>query len=89
MAGPSGLMRPRVQIDCWAQKADDATALANSVKARLDGYRGGWPYGSNSPQDEIEVRGVFLEGEREQYDDAMKLYGISRDYFIWHQELTA
>jgi hypothetical protein len=87
--GSSGLMRPRVQIDCWAQTADVATSLANLVKVRIDGYRGGWPYGSDSPQAEIQVHGVFHEGEREQYDDAMKLYGISRDYFIWHKELTS
>jgi hypothetical protein len=87
--GPSGLMRPRVQIDCWAQRVDVATSLANLVKARLDGFQGAWSYGSDSPQAEIDVHGVFLEAEREQYDDAMKLYGVSRDYFIWHQELTA
>ena len=86
MQGPTGLARPRYQIDCWAQTAGAATALANLVKERLDGYRGPMPYGSNSPQDFVTVQGVFFTDEREDYNAENNLYRVSRDYFIWHRE---
>jgi hypothetical protein len=40
MQGPSGLSRPRIQIDCWSQSADTADLLARMVKARIDGFQG-------------------------------------------------
>jgi hypothetical protein len=86
MQGPSGLARPRLQIDCWAASIDAAFALSNMVKERIDGFRGDMPYGANSPQDLITVRGVFFDSEREDYDDTAKLYRASCDYFIWFLE---
>jgi hypothetical protein len=86
MLGPSGLSRPRIQIDCWSQSADTAAQLANLVKERVDGFRGSWLWGEDSPAEAIVVQGVFFEGERENYDDAAGLYRVSRDYFIWHAE---
>lgn len=86
MRGPSGLSSPRVQVDCYALTADEATSLADKVKWRLDGYRGAMPYGSNSPQAEIEVLGVFFDSERELYDDATKFFRVSRDYFVHFRE---
>lgn len=89
MQGPTGLARPRYQIDCWALAAAEATALANLVKERLDGYRGPMPYGSNSPQDFVTVQGIFFTDEREDsmnVDPANVMYRVSRDYFIWHRE---
>jgi hypothetical protein len=78
MQGASGLARPRYQIDAYAPKADDANALADLVKARLDGYRG--------PMGAITVQGVFFETERDDYQADAKLYRASRDYFIWFEE---
>lgn len=86
MQGASGLARPRIQIDCWAPKADDAVSLANLVKERIDGFRGSMLWGDNSPAEAIVVQGIFFESEREDYDDAAKLYRVSRDYFVWYEE---
>ncbi len=86
MGGPSGLARPRFQIDCWAPTIDAAVVLGNLVKARIDGYRGPMPYGDASPQASIDVQGVFMDNEFEGYDDAAKLYRASRDYLIWSEE---
>lgn len=86
MQGPSGLARPRFQIDCWAPTIDAAVALANLVKVRIDGYQGPMPYGEASPQASIEVQGVFMDRESEDYDDDAKLYRLSRDYLIWSEE---
>ena len=86
MEGPSGLARPRIQIDCWAQSADAADNLARLVKDRIDGFRGAMPWGENSPEEAIQVQGIFFESEREDYDDAVKLYRSSKDYFVWYEE---
>lgn len=81
-----GLPRARYQIDAWAKDIDTAVTLSNLVKERLDGYRGTMAYGTNSPQDEIEVLGVFFADEREDYDSEKQMYRVSRDFLIWHRE---
>lgn len=86
MQGPSGLSRPRVQIDCWAADIDQASVLADLVKERIEGFRGQMDYGSDSPPDAIAVQGIFFDSEREDYDDTVKLSRVSRDYFIWFAE---
>lgn len=86
MRGPSGLSQPRVQIDCWADTLNGAASLADQVKNRLDGFRGTVSFGSASPQDTVDILGAFFDGEREDYDDAAKMYRVSRDYFIWFRE---
>lgn len=86
MAGASGLARPRMQVSCWAQSADVATQLANLVKARIDGFRGSMLWGDNSPAEAIVVQGIFFDSERDLYDEALKLYALSRDYLIWYEE---
>jgi hypothetical protein len=78
MDGPSGLARPRYQIDAWAQTTDAAASLADLVKERIDGYRG--------MMGEVNVKGVFFDTEREDFDGVAKLYRMSRDYFIWYDE---
>lgn len=83
--GPSGLTQLRLQIDCWAPSIAAATALANLVKERIDGFRGTMP-DTNSPPLQMVVRGVFFDGEREDYDDAVSLYRVSRDYTFWFAE---
>ena len=84
--GPSGLSRPRMQIDCWSLSMDSAVSLANLIKDRIDGFRGDMLWGDNSPPEAIVIQGIFFEAEREDYDDATKLYRMSRDYLIWQAE---
>jgi hypothetical protein len=86
MQGPSGLDRPRAQVDCWAPTADAADLLARRVKARIDGYRGSVLWGENSPEEAVVVKGIFFDSEREDYDDTAKLYRSSKDYFVWYAE---
>jgi hypothetical protein len=40
LTGPSTLRTPRVQIDALAATAAEASAVAEAVKARMDGFRG-------------------------------------------------
>ena len=83
MVGQVGLSRPRIQLDAWAGTADLTSVLANAVKDRLDGYKG--PMGTGSLA--VECQGAFYESERDGFDTDAVLYFMSRDYFVWYEEL--
>lgn len=83
MDGPSGYVRPRIQIAAWAPTADAAVTLANRVKDRVDGYSGDMGTGSAI----VRVQGVFQLDEREMYDDVVQMFGVMRDFAIHHEEL--
>lgn len=82
MDGPSGLSRPRIQIDCYAAAYAQAKALADAVRLALDGKR--FSYAG------LDVQAAFLEDERDQeasegrdIDDERR---VSLDFFVWHTE---
>lgn len=83
MGGRDGLAFTRFQIDAWAKDQDAATELANLIKDRIDGFRGVMGAGDAA----ITVQGVFFQDEREDYDDAVKMHRMSRDYFVDHEEI--
>jgi hypothetical protein len=82
MQGPSGYSRPRFQIDAWAPTVDAAVTLANAIRAALDGFTGAIGTGANA----VFVQGVFIADEREDYDDIVQMFRVSRDFFIHHGE---
>lgn len=84
LRGPTGYAQPRFQIDAWAPgpSPDAAVALANRVKDALDGFTGAIGTGENA----VFVQGIFVAGEREDYDDATEMFRVSRDYIIHHDE---
>lgn len=86
LAGPSKIAQIRVQIDSWAQNIDSATALADAVKNKLNGFAGEISYGDDSPQATLNFKGIFFDSEREDYDGVSRLYRISRDYFMYYLE---
>lgn len=86
MQGASGLSRPRVQIDCWAPTANAASELADLVKELIDGFKGSILWGEASPEEAIVVQGIFFDSERDNYDAAIDMYGVSRDYIVWFEE---
>lgn len=86
MQGASGLARTRMQIDCYALSADAAVSLANLVKERIDGFAGNVLWGDASPEEAIQIKGIFFDTERETFDAVTNLYGVSRDYFVWYGE---
>jgi hypothetical protein len=78
MEGPSGLTRPRFQIDAWAATPDEANTLADLVKFYLDGFSGS--------MDTVVVQGAFFETERDDYQADIDMYRVSRDYIIVYEE---
>lgn len=72
LAGPSGLVAKRVQINCWATREwaapgyTDAQNIATAVRNALDGYSGIWPGGveivrakRDNQHDDFEPEGMY------------------------------
>lgn len=80
MAGPSGLVSSRVQIDCIGLTYASAKAVARAAEARLSGYSG--------TTGGIDFEGCFLIGERDVFEDGDtpdKLFRTSLDFTVWHK----
>ncbi len=78
--GASGLSTPRIQFDCWAKTYLEAEALFEALRKRLDGFQG--------LAVSTKVQAAFFESERDDYDDAARLYRRSADFFVWYEEVT-
>ena len=59
MLGDSGLQRTSMQLDAWADTHDASVQLADAAHDAITGFSGRAVYGSNSPQDYIDIRGIF------------------------------
>lgn len=81
MEGATGYNQSRMQIGAWAPTANAASSLANLVKDAISGFTGAM----GNPS--VFVQGIFCADEREIYDDVVQMFGVSRDYFIHHEEL--
>jgi hypothetical protein len=80
MAGSSGLVTTRVQVDCWALTFASAVAVARAVRVALSG--------STFSDSGVEVQGAFLDGERHFFEEATaeRFHRVSLDFEIWHSE---
>jgi len=83
MEGLNGFTIQRFQLDCWSTSADGADVLGNLLRDRLDGYRGDMGTGP----DLVNVHGVFMIDQRDDYDDIARLYRVSRDFSLSFREL--
>ncbi len=75
LKGPSGLMQSRVQVDAWGQTPDEASALAETVRGRLNGLSGQWLG--------VTITGAFAGTIREDQDRETDAFRVGRDYMIW------
>jgi hypothetical protein len=79
--GPSWLMSTRFQIDAYSRSRDSAEALANLVHEFISGFQG--------TAGGCEIQGIFHSNAAGAgYDDVLQLYNRSRDFFLWHNEVT-
>jgi hypothetical protein len=82
MGGPSGLVRSRVQVDCWAATYDSATVVSRAAVAALSGMR--------ETVSDIDFQGAFADDERDLTDEGSGadevLHRVSVDFLIWHSE---
>lgn len=80
--GPAGVRETFFQLAAWALDPDAAANLIQLAEVALNGYSGVVPVGDDSPQQTVDIRGVFLERERDGYDAAAKLYHDTRDFSV-------
>lgn len=78
MRGRSGFVSSRVQMDFYADKYSDVTALATSTKAIVSGYVGG------------TIQGIFVESERSlpaaDAGEVSSVFRTSIDITVLHGE---
>jgi hypothetical protein len=83
--GPSGLVSARFQIDVYGATYTSARDVAQSIRARLDGFRGtvsgaGWS---------CLIEGVSLLSDQDLHEPDIRpeaLFRVSQDYLIHHIE---
>ena len=76
--GPSGFAHPRFQVEAWAETYAAAKALANAIRAKLDGYTG--------TTGTVKIRSTLIESEQDIYESALPCHRISMDFIVWHDE---
>jgi hypothetical protein len=89
MDGPSGLVSARYQFDAWSKSTDSATALALLVKELFGGFRGQVMFDPPSPSNYVNVQLIEIIDGRDDYDNEMLMYRVSKDYFVWYAERNA
>lgn len=86
MAGPSGLVSSRIQVDSWAVIYAAAKEAARAAEAVLSGVDADVSDG-NSPATITRLRGGFKQGERDDFEKSAggaELYRVSQDFIIWN-----
>jgi hypothetical protein len=80
MTARSGLTESRVQVDCWAATFSQSVTIARAIKEILSG--------AQFSQDGIEFQGIFLDAERQLYEEDLpeRFHRVSMDFIIWHSE---
>ena len=83
LAGASGAVNPKIQVDCWAESNEDADSLSDAVRLALDGYRG--TVGS------VVIRACALglrhDGIVEPRDGTEnRVFGRNMEFDVWHTE---
>lgn len=79
-SGPTGLARPRIQIDCWSATIStggtygQAKAIERAVRAALEGFIG--------TMGTVSVRGVTLDTAQDLFDEEGQRYRVRMDWFI-------
>ena len=76
--GPSCLARPRFQFSCTATTYSAARAVANAIRAALDGY--------NDTANGVRIMAAFTQNEFDGFTDTDDLWTVYQDYFVWHVE---
>jgi hypothetical protein len=86
--GPTGRAHPRIQIDAYATTYPAARAIADAVRAALDGFKGDVAVDAESPPTSLKIVYAALQDDRDFVEDDIDpvLYRVSSDYFVTYQE---
>ena len=77
LSGPSGAVRPRFQIEAWAETYSAAKGLANLIRKALDG--------KEYTQDGV-IFSCLSQAEIDGYEDAVNAHRIIQDYSVRYTE---
>jgi len=81
-SGSAGTASPRFQFDAWATTYASARAIADALRAALNGYKGTITSGADS----VVVQSILIDGESSEPDLVAGLARIRSDYVIYHVE---
>ena len=77
LAGAATLEWPRLQIDCWAETALAALALAEAVRSAIDAVPA---LGAG-----LSFIATFEDQRGPAPDEATRNFRVSQDYFVWYE----
>ena len=77
LSGPSGAVRPRFQIEAWAETYSAAKALANLIRKALDG--------KEHTKDGVTFS-CLSQAEIDGYEEAVNAHRIIQDYSVRYTE---
>ena len=77
LSGPSGAVRPRFQIEAWAETYSAAKGLANLIRAALDG--------KEYTEDGVKFS-CLSQAEIDGYEEAVNAHRIIQDYSVRYTE---
>ncbi|MEF2551991.1 DUF3168 domain-containing protein [Aurantimonas sp. A2-1-M11] len=81
MAGASGLVASRIQIDAWGKTFASAIGVSRAVKTALSGVA--------TTVSGVRLQGSFIESERQSYEQGSGgewFHRVSLDFIIWHNQ---
>lgn len=78
LTGPTGLARPRIQVEAWAETYAGAKELGAAIRKALDGYIG--------TAAGVEIGSCLIESERDIYESELGVHRVVQDYMIYHKE---
>lgn len=83
LSAASNVSRSLIQIDCFASSRLSANALAEAVRAEMDGYRGS--AGSESVL-ASHMRNRSFSYDMPDENDDVGLYRVMLEFLVWHTE---
>lgn len=85
---PSGIAQALIQVDAYSETYYGAKDLGASIETILDGYAGTVAYGTNSPQDTVEITGISLQNDLDLFDqtDEPFLFRNSMTFLVTYRQ---
>lgn len=80
-SGKTGTAHPRFQFDAWGTSYASCKAVADAIRAALNGYRG-----TMGGADPVTVQGALIDDERYDNSPDTGMERIMSDFIIWHLE---
>lgn len=81
MGADVGIVRRRMQVDCWGETATDARNLADAVIAALSRYSGTVTYTGGS----TVISDIYRDGVIDLYDEHARKFQRAVDFIVFYQ----